>query len=97
MEIKLKPISDRIVVKREDVQDKTTSGIYIPDVAKDKPQQGVVLAVGAGKVLSNGTLVSPNVKVGDKILFNKFSGIEVKVDNQLVLIMKEDDIIGIIE
>jgi len=95
--MKLKPLQDKIVVKRQEAQEKTTSGIYIPDAAKDKPQQGTVVAVGTGKRLSDGTVSIPDVKVGDKILFGKFTGVEVKVDNETLLIMKEEDIIGILD
>jgi chaperonin GroES len=95
--MKLKPLHDKIVIKRQEAQEKTSSGIFIPDAAKDKPQQGVVVAVGTGKRNLDGTINTPDVKVGDKILFAKFSGIEVKVDNETLLIMKEEDIIGILD
>ena len=93
----IRPLHDRIVVRR--VEDERTSpgGIVIPDSATEKPMQGEVLAVGNGKMLENGEQRALDVKVGDKVLFGKYSGTEVKVDGEEVLMMREDDIMGIIE
>jgi chaperonin GroES len=98
MDIKIRPLYDRIVVKRiaED-EEKTTGGIIIPDSAKEKPQQGEVVAVGKGKRLDDGTLVPLEVKVGDKILFGKYSGSEAPKLGDEYLIMREDEVLGIIE
>jgi chaperonin GroES len=85
------------VVRRIDAEEKTAGGIIIPDTAKEKPQQGEVLAVGPGKRDETGKLVPPDVKAGDQILFGKWSGIEVKIDGEDLLIMKEDDIMGVLE
>ena len=95
--MKVKPLQDRILVKRIQEEEKTKGGIIIPDAAKEKPQEGIVVAVGDGKVLDNGQRVAPSVKAGDKILFGKYSGTEIKVDGEEHLIMREDDILGIIE
>jgi len=92
-----RPLHDRVVVKRIDQDDKTKGGIIIPDTAKEKPQEGEVLAVGPGARNEQGTLVALDVKKGDRILFGKWSGTEVKIDGEDVLIMKESDILGIIE
>ena len=94
--MKIKPLQDRVIVKRMEEEQKTAGGIIIPDSAKEKPQQGKVLAVGPGKVLEGGTRVDMTVKVGDLVLFGKYSGSEVKIDGDEVLIMREDDILGII-
>ncbi len=94
--MKIKPLQDRVIVKRMEEEHKTSGGIIIPDSAKEKPQQGKVLAVGPGKVLEGGTRVDMTVKVGDLVLFGKYSGSEVKIDGDEVLIMREDDILGII-
>ena len=93
----IRPLHDRIIVKR--VEDERTSpgGIVIPDSAAEKPMQGEVLAVGKGKVLENGEQHGLDVKVGDKVLFGKYSGTEVKVEGEEVLVMREDDIMGVIE
>ncbi len=95
--MKVKPLQDRILVKRIQEEEKTKGGIIIPDAAKEKPQEGIVVAVGDGKVLDNGTRVAPAVKAGDKILFGKYSGTEIKVDGEEHLILREDDILGIVE
>ncbi|MBC7196785.1 MAG: co-chaperone GroES, partial [Deferribacterales bacterium] len=84
------------LVKRIEAEEKTASGIIIPDTAKEKPQEGEVIAVGPGKVLDNGTKVELTVKVGDKVLFSKYAGTDVKIDGVEYLIMREDDILGII-
>lgn len=93
---KIQPLQDRVIVKRSVTEEKTASGIFIPDSAKEKPQEGEVVAVGPGKHLDNGNIVKPTVKPGDKILFGKYSGTEVKLDGEDLLIMREDDILGII-
>jgi chaperonin GroES len=95
--MKFRPLHDRVVVRRIDAEEKTAGGIIIPDTAKEKPQQGEVLAVGPGKRDENGKLVALDVKAGDQILFGKWSGTEVKIDGEDLLIMKEDDIMGIVE
>ncbi len=95
--MKIRPLHDRIIVKRIEEEEKTKGGIIIPDSAKEKPIEGQVVAVGPGKVLENGTKVAPEVKAGDRVLFGKYSGTEVKIDGVEHLIMREDDIMGIIE
>ena len=95
--MKFRPLHDRVVVRRVDTEEKTAGGIIIPDTAKEKPQQGEVLAVGPGKRDEAGKLVPLDVKAGDRILFGKWSGTEVKVDGEDLLIMKEDDIMGVVE
>jgi len=94
--MKVKPLQDRIIVKRLDEEEKTKGGIIIPDAAKEKPQEGKVIAVGDGKVLENGTKLKLSVKAGDKILFGKYSGTEIKIDGEEHLILREDDVLGII-
>ncbi|PLX70698.1 MAG: co-chaperone GroES [Denitrovibrio sp.] len=93
----IKPLQDRIIVKRFESEEKTASGIIIPDSAKEKPFEGEVISVGAGKVMDNGVRVEPTVKPGDKVLFAKYAGTEVKFDNEEYLIMREDDVLGVIE
>ncbi len=95
--MKIRPLQDRVIVKRVAEEEKTKGGILIPDTAKEKPQEGKVVAVGNGKVLENGTLVKPDVKAGDRILFGKYSGTEVKIDGEEHLILREDDILGVLE
>lgn len=95
--MKIRPLQDRVIVKRLAEEEKTKGGIIIPDTAKEKPQEGKVIAVGKGKVNDNGKLTPLDVKVGDKILFGKYSGTEIKIDGDEHLIMREDDILGIIE
>ena len=93
----IRPLHDRVIVRRIDVDESTTAGgLYIPDSAKEKPQEGEVIAVGKGKLLDSGTRVEPDVKAGDRVLFGKYSGTEVKLDGQEYLIMREDEILGII-
>ena len=94
--MKVKPLQDRILVKRVEEEAKTKGGIIIPDTAKEKPQEGLVVAVGPGKVTDNGTRVTPEVKAGDRILFGKYSGTEIKVDGVEHLILREDDILAVI-
>ncbi len=95
--MKIKPLQDRIIVKRVDELEKTKGGIYIPETAKEKPMEGVVVAVGKGKVLDNGSLREPEVKENDRILFSKYSGTEIKLDGVEHLIMREEDILGIVQ
>jgi chaperonin GroES len=95
--MKFRPLHDRVVVKRVEEEQKTKGGIIIPDTAKEKPMQGEVLAVGPGARNERGELVAPDVKPGDRVLFGKWSGTEVKIDNEELLIMKESDIMGVLE
>jgi len=95
--MKVKPLQDRLVVKRIEEEEKTKGGIIIPDAAKEKPQEGRVVAIGDGKVLESGQRVALSVKVGDKILFGKYSGTEIKIDGNEHLILREDDVLAIIE
>jgi len=95
--MKFRPLHDRIVVKRIDAEEKTKGGIIIPDTAKEKPQEGEVLAVGPGARDETGKLVALDVKVGDRILFDKWSGTDIKLDGEELLIMKEGDVMGVIE
>ena len=95
--MKIRPLQDRIFGKRLEEETKTKGGIIIPDTAKEKPIEGKVIAVGKGKVADDGKLIKMEVKVGDKVLFSKYGGNEVKIDDQEYLIMREDDILGIIE
>jgi chaperonin GroES len=94
--MKVKPLQDRILIKRVEEENKTRGGIIIPDSAKEKPQEGLVVAVGPGKVADSGTRVECEVKVGDRILFGKYSGTDIKVDGVEHLIMREDDILAVI-
>jgi chaperonin GroES len=95
--MKIKPLYDRILVKRLEEQTKTAGGLYIPDSAKEKPLEAVVVAVGAGKVQENGSLRKLEVKAGDKILFSKYSGSDIKIDGTEHLILREDDVLAVIE
>ena len=95
--MKIRPLHDRVIVKRMEEERKTASGIVIPDTAAEKPDQGEIKAVGKGKVGDDGKLRPLDVKVGDRVLFGKWSGTEVKIDGQDLLIMKESDIMGVIE
>ena len=92
-----RPMHDRVVVRRLDSEEKTKGGIIIPDTAKEKPSEGVVVAVGPGARDDSGKVIAPDVKAGDRILFGKWSGTEVKLDGEDLLIMKESDIMGVIE
>jgi len=94
--MKVKPLYDRLVVKRLEEEEKTKGGIIIPDAAKEKPQEGRVIAVGEGKVLESGQKSPLSVKVGDKILFGKYSGTEIKIDGDEHLILREDDVLAIV-
>ena len=91
-----RPLGDRVVVKRVEEETKTKGGIIIPDTAKEKPQEGEVVSVGPGALDDNGKRVTPEVKAGDRVLFGKWSGTEVKLDGQELLIMKESDIMGVL-
>ena len=96
--MKIRPLHDRVLVKRVNPEEKTsTGGIIIPDTAKEKPQEGEVVAVGPGKMLEDGKVQPMNVKAGDRILFGKYSGTDVKLDDEEYLIMREDDILGVLE
>ena len=95
--MKFRPLHDRVVVRRLEEEERTKGGIIIPDTAKEKPQQGEVIAVGPGARNEQGQLVALDVKEGDRILFGKWSGTEVKIDGEDLLIMKESDILGVIE
>ena len=93
----VKPLHDRVIVKRVEELEKTKGGIIIPDTAKEKPVEGIVVAVGDGKVLDDGKKLALAVKKGDRVLFGKYAGTEIKIDGEEHLIMREDDIIGIIK
>mgnify|MGYP001558959744 CR=1 FL=1 len=95
--MKIRPLQDRILVKRLTSEEKTAGGIIIPDNAKEKPMEGEVIAIGNGKRMDDGTLVKPDLKVGDTILFSKYAGSEVKIDGAEHLVMREDDILGVIQ
>jgi len=95
--MKIRPLQDRVIVKRLEEEEKTKGGLIIPDSAKEKPQEGKVIAVGKGKLTEDGKLIPLDVKVGDRILFGKYSGTEVKIEGEEHLIMREEDILGIIE
>jgi chaperonin GroES len=95
--MKIRPLQDRVIVKRLEEEEKTKGGNIIPDTAKEKPMEGLVIAVGKGKTDNDGKLIKPDVKAGDRILFGKYAGTEVKIDGVEHLIMREDDILGIIE
>jgi len=92
-----RPLHDRVLVRRIDAEEKTAGGIIIPDTAKEKPQQGEIIAVGPGARNEQGQLVPLDVKTGDRVLFGKWSGTEVKIDGQDLLIMKESDLLGVVE
>lgn len=94
---KIRPLQDRLIVKRLDEEQKTASGLFIPDTAKEKPQQGKVMAIGKGKVAEDGSIRPLDLSVGDTILFGKYSGQEIKVDGEELLIMREDDVYGVVE
>ena len=93
----IKPLDDRIVVIRTEPEEKSAGGIFLPENAKEKPQQGKILAVGPGKLLDDGSRAKPDVAAGDVILFGKYSGTEVKVDGEDVLVMREEDVMAVIE
>ena len=93
----IKPLGDRVVIKAHDKEEKTLSGIVLPDTAKEKPQKGKIIAVGTGKVLDNGQRVALEVKEGQDVIFSKYAGTEIKIDNQDYLILSERDILAIVE
>jgi len=95
--MKIRPLQDRVIVRRIEEEEKTKGGIIIPDTAKEKPMEGKVIAVGKGKVLEDGKIHPLDVKAGDRVLFGKYAGTEVKIDGEEHLIMREDDILGVIE
>jgi len=95
--MKIRPLHDRVLVKRLEPKEAVKGGIIIPETAKEKPQEGEVVAVGTGKVLEGGQVQPMNVKVGDKILFGKYAGTDVKIEDEEYLIMREDDILGVLE
>ncbi len=95
--MKLRPLADRVIVKRIEEERKSAGGIVIPDTAAEKPDQGEIVAVGKGKIMEDGKIRPLDVKAGDKILFGKYSGTEVKVGNEELLVMREEDIMGIVE
>lgn len=94
---KIRPLQDRLIVERLEGEEKTASGLYIPDTAKEKPQQGKVIAVGKGRVREDGSVQPLDVKSGDRILFGKYSGTEIKIDGNDYLILREDDVLGVME
>lgn len=95
--MKIRPLQERILVKRVEEESKTKGGIIIPDSAKEKPAEGIVKAVGQGKRMEDGTRMTPDIKEGDRVLFAKYAGTEVKIDDEEHLVMREDDVLGIIE
>ena len=95
--MKIRPLHDRVIVKREDEERKSPGGIVIPDTAAEKPIRGKIMAVGKGKILENGSVRPLDLKVGDKILFGKYGGTEVKVDGEELLVMREEDVMAVIE
>jgi len=95
--MKIRPLYDRIVVKRVEEKEQMHGGLYIPDTAKEKPQEGEVVSVGKGKRLEDGKVVSLDVQVGDRILFGKYSGSDIKIDGEEFLIMREDEVLGILD
>ena len=97
MAVSIRPLNDRIIVRRLEEQEQMRGGLYIPDTAKEKPQEGEVLAVGNGKLLDNGQRIAIDLKVGDRVLFGKYAGTEVKLDGEEYLILREDDVLGVVE
>ena len=95
--MKIRPLHDRLVVQRVEQEEKTKGGIIIPDTAKEKPQEGKVIAVGPGKMDDSGKVHAPDVKKGDKVLFSKFAGTEIEIDGSEHLIIREDDVLGVLE
>ncbi|MGE0102300.1 MAG: co-chaperone GroES [Blastocatellales bacterium] len=93
----IRPLNDRIIVRRMEEQEQMRGGLYIPDTAKEKPQEGEVIAVGNGKLLENGTRIAIDVKAGDRVLFGKYAGTEIKLDGEEYLILREDDVLGVVE
>lgn len=97
MAVNIRPLNDRIIVRRIDEQEQMRGGLYIPDTAKEKPQEGEVLAIGAGKLLENGQRIPIDLKAGDRILFGKYAGTEIKLDGEEYLILREDDVLGVVQ
>ncbi len=97
MATKVRPLHDRVIVRRLDEEEKSAGGIIIPDTAKEKPVQGEVVAAGKGKILENGDVRPLDVQAGDKVIFSKYAGTEIKLDSKELLMMREDDILGVIE
>ncbi|HEX5080735.1 MAG TPA: co-chaperone GroES [Blastocatellia bacterium] len=97
MAVNIRPLNDRIIVRRLEEQEQMRGGLYIPDTAKEKPQEGEVLAVGNGKLLDNGQRIAIDLKAGDRILFGKYAGTEIKLDGDEYLILREDDVLGVVE
>ncbi|MBP8036459.1 MAG: co-chaperone GroES [Negativicutes bacterium] len=97
MSDKIKPLGDRVLIKALEREEKTKSGIVLPDTAKEKPQEGRVIAVGSGKMLDNGTKVALEVQVGQKVIFSKYAGTEVKLDGEEMMILNERDILAVVE
>ncbi|MBF0282034.1 MAG: co-chaperone GroES [Zetaproteobacteria bacterium] len=97
MSTKVRPLHDRVIVRRLDEMEKSAGGIIIPDTAKEKPVEGEVISVGKGKMLENGDVRALDVKAGDRVIFSKYAGTEIKLDGQEFLMMREDDILGVIE
>jgi chaperonin GroES len=97
MAVNIRPLNDRIIARRLEEQEQMRGGLYIPDTAKEKPQEGEVLAVGNGKLLDNGQRTPIDLKAGDRILFGKYAGTEIKLDGDEYLILREDDVLGVVE
>jgi chaperonin GroES len=97
MAVSIRPLNDRIIARRIEENEQMRGGLYIPDTAKEKPQEGEVLAVGNGKLLDNGQRISIDLKVGDRVLFGKYAGTEIKLDGEEYLILREDDVLGVVE
>lgn len=97
MAVNIRPLNDRIIVRRMEEQEQMRGGLYIPDTAKEKPQEGEVLAVGAGKLLETGQRIPIDLNAGDRILFGKYAGTEIKLDGEEYLILREDDVLGVVQ
>ena len=97
MAMRIRPLRDRVVIKRAEEKEQMVGGLYIPDTAREKPQRGEVVAVGDGRILENGARAPLDLKVGDQVLFGKYSGTEVKIDDEEYLIMRESDVLGVVE